>query len=316
MNPSSGPSVSVLIPTYNYGHFLPQAIESVLAQTIRPLEIIVADDGSTDCTAEVVARYGAAVQYRKFVHGGVYAVRQAMLDEMRGDWFLNLDADDWIEPDFLEKALALAARRSGDGRLAFIYADRVDFGAYDRVTAAPEFDLRLFKQGNFVPMDSLVNRAAARKIGFDMAFNGGWLDYDFFLSLAKSGFQGARLRGSRIHCRVHPASMTEATAQADRKQKLMRQIVAKHADFFTPAEAERAIRLFSPEAVLRYRVCERVWAGQYRQALGLMAKLLVTRPGAVLSPGVARRILEVWTQSRPFRMTAEGADSDAGSPCI
>ena len=277
------PKVSVLIPTYNYAHFLPQAIDSVLAQTVPPLEVIVADDGSTDRTADVVARYGNAVSYRRFEHRGVFSIRQAMLAEIQGDWFLNLDADDWIEQDFLEKALAVVHRSAGDKRLAFVYADRVDFGAYNRQWPAPEYDVQLFKQGNYVAMDSLVRTDFARRFGFDSAFNSGWGDYDFFLTLAKNGYCGERLADSRIHCRVHPASLTEATAAADRKQRLMRQIVAKHGDFFSPEEGARAIRRFAPEAVLRHRLCEQVWAGNYRAAAGMFLRLLATHPRAIFS---------------------------------
>ena len=294
------PTVSVLIPTYNYAHFLPQAIDSVLAQTVKPREIIVADDGSTDGTADVVARYGNAVRYRRCEHRGVFTMRQAMLSEMKGEWFLNLDADDWIDPDFLEKALKVVDRRAGEGRLAFVYADRMDFGAYDRRCAAPEFDVRLFKQGNFVAMDSLIRTESARRFGFDSAFNSGWGDYDFFLTLAKNGFIGERLAGSRIHCRVHPASITEATAEADRKQKLMRQIVAKHGDFFSPEEGGRAIRRFSPEAVLRYRICERVWAGKHARAAGLLLRTLCTHPKAILS---------IQAMSGAFRHWVAGKDA-------
>jgi len=285
------PSVSVLIPTYNYGHFLSRALDSVLAQTLKPLEIVVADDGSTDDTAEVVARYGPAVQYRPFGHIGVYALRQTMLGELKGDWFLNLDADNWIEPDFLEKACAVVEDHRGDDPLAFVYADRMHFGDYDRMVPTPEFDRALFKQGNFVDMNSLVNTSVARRFGFDPAFNDGWGDYDFFLTLAKNGCVGQRLRDSWLHYRVHQASMTEATAEADRKQKLMRQIVAKHGDFFSPAEGERAIRLFSPEAVLRYRVCEKFWGGNYGQAAGMVLRLLFTHPKAIFSTQAIRTVI-------------------------
>ena len=130
MNPDAA-TVSVIIPTYNYAQYLSQAIESVLAQTVKPLEIIVADDGSTDNTAKVVARYGDAVRYRRFDHCGVYAVREAMLAELRGDWFLNLDADNWIEPNFLEQALAVVARHGEDRAFAFVYPDIRRFGDKD-----------------------------------------------------------------------------------------------------------------------------------------------------------------------------------------
>ena len=206
-----------------------------------------------------------------------------MLAEIRGDWFLNLDADDWIEQDFLEKALNAVQRNAGDEQLAFVYADRVDFGAYERTWPAPEYDVALFRQGNFVAMDSLVRTAAARRFGFDPAFNAGWGDYDFFLTLAKNGYRGERLAGSRIHCRVHPASITEATAAADRKQRLMRQIVAKHGDFFTPEEGAQAVRRFAPEAVLRHRLCELAWAGRYAAAAGMFFRLLATQPRAIFS---------------------------------
>ena len=86
-------NISVFIPTYNYAAFLPQAIESVLAQTLPPVEIVVADDGSTDDTAAVVARYADRVAYRRFEHRGVYALRDAMIRDVQGDWFFNLDAD-------------------------------------------------------------------------------------------------------------------------------------------------------------------------------------------------------------------------------
>ena len=94
-----------------------EAAQNALAQTVKPCEIIVADDGSTDATAEVVSRYGDAVRYVRFDHCGVYAVRNAVLREIRGDWFLNLDADNWIEPDFLEQlAAAIRAHLPGLAR--------------------------------------------------------------------------------------------------------------------------------------------------------------------------------------------------------
>ena len=276
------PSVSVVIPTYNYGRFLPTAIESVLAQTVAPLEIVVADDGSTDNTPDVAASYGDKITYRRFDHQGVFSIRQAILACLRGNWFLNLDADDWIEPNFVECALRAVAQNAGDKRLAFIYADRVDFGAYQRVQTAPEFDRELFKRGNFVPMNSLIRLEVARLFGFDPAFNDGWGDYDFFLTLAKNGYLGKRIGNSRIHCRVHADSITAATTLHDRKQQLMRRIVAKHSDFFDASAAATAIRRFAPAAVLRHRIQEAFWARRYGKALGLLCRTAFTGPSALI----------------------------------
>ncbi len=255
-------TVSVVIPTYNYAEFLPRAIESVLAQTVAPLEIVVADDGSTDNTGEVVRGYGDRVSYRRFPHRGIVALRNAILPELRGDWILNLDADDWLEPQFLERGLELLERETGAGKLAFVYADRVDFGAYDRYLPSPEFDPAHLRKKNHFPFNAFVRRDVALKYGFDHLFDEGWEDYDFWITLVKNGYAGQRLPAPPVHCRVHLGSRTASTFKADRMQQLMRKIVAKHDDFFTPDEAAAAVAYFAPEAVLRHRISDLVRAGQ------------------------------------------------------
>ena len=97
--------ISVLIPTYNYGRFLPQAIESVLAQTWRDFDVTVVDDGSDDDTALVCARY-AAVKYIALPHRGVGAARNAAVRASDGALIAFLDADDMFAPDKLEKQAA------------------------------------------------------------------------------------------------------------------------------------------------------------------------------------------------------------------
>ena len=236
----SSARISVVIPTYNYGHFLPQAIESARTQTVPPLEIWVADDGSTDRTAEVVARYGEAVKYRRFEHCGVYGVRQAMLDVVRGEWFLNLDADNWIEPDFLEKAWAAIQAHPADDRLAFVYPDILRFGQGTQLQTAPEFDATLLKQKNYLDMNCLIRTGVARQFGFDPAFNAGQGDYDFFLTLVENGFVGRHFSGSPLHYRTHGSSITQVSFRRLRQREITRRMLAKHRKFFTPVEARAA----------------------------------------------------------------------------
>lgn len=274
MNPDV-PTVSVLIPTYNYAHFLPQAIDSALAQTVKPLEIVVADDGSTDNTAEVVARYGAAVKYRRFDHGGVYTLRQAMLAELRGEWFLNLDADNWIESDFLAQALAVVARHGGDKAFAFVYPDVRRFGEAEGLVERPDFDVHRLRCGNYLDMNSLIRTAAARQVGFDPLFNDGQGDYDFFLSMVERGCVGERLPGGLLHYRVHAGSISVEGRDRFRHLELAEKILAKHGPAFS-AEESQTLRQRA-----RRGACARMWlaveplyaAGQYGRAwtLGLRA---------------------------------------------
>jgi glycosyltransferase involved in cell wall biosynthesis len=99
-----GPLVSVVVPTYNYGRFLPGAVDSALRQDLADLEVIVVDDGSDDGTAEAVTRYRREprVRYLACPHGGVSRARNAGIARARGRHVALLDADDrWPRRDKL-----------------------------------------------------------------------------------------------------------------------------------------------------------------------------------------------------------------------
>jgi glycosyltransferase involved in cell wall biosynthesis len=101
--------VSVIVPSYNHGHFLGESIESVMAQTYPQHEIIVIDDGSTDKTREVVTRY-PKVRYVWQRNQGLPAARNRGIRESRGEYVVFLDADDRLLPRHLE--ISLEAFRS------------------------------------------------------------------------------------------------------------------------------------------------------------------------------------------------------------
>ena len=100
--------VSVVIPCYNQAHFLPQAIESVLAQTYRNFEILVVDDGSTDATAQTAASY-VGVRCIQQHNQGLSAARNTGLRAVQGEFLVFLDADDRLLPHALKTLLDLLA---------------------------------------------------------------------------------------------------------------------------------------------------------------------------------------------------------------
>lgn len=98
--------VAVVIPTYQYGPFVGRAIDSALAQTHPPAEVVVVDDGSTDDTPAVVGRYGPPVQLLRQANRGVAAARNAGIEASTSALVAFLDADDVWEPKKLEAQVA------------------------------------------------------------------------------------------------------------------------------------------------------------------------------------------------------------------
>jgi GT2 family glycosyltransferase len=102
--------VSVIIPTYNRAYILGEAIESVLQQTYRSVEVVVVDDGSTDNTQRVIEGYGPLVHYFCQSNAGVSAARNFGLRQARGEFIALLDSDDCWRPWKLEAQVHLLRR--------------------------------------------------------------------------------------------------------------------------------------------------------------------------------------------------------------
>ena len=113
--------VSVIIPTYNRAELLVEAMDSVWAQTYRPIELIVVDDGSTDKTREVVqewrkkceADHQFALRYFHQANKGAPAARNLGLIESRGEFIQILDSDDYLHPLRLQRMLKAARSLPG-----------------------------------------------------------------------------------------------------------------------------------------------------------------------------------------------------------
>lgn len=139
--------VSVLVDTYNHARFLPQALDSVLAQELpdAAMEVVVVDDGSTDDTPAVLARYGERVRVLRKENGGQGSAFNAGIRACRGEWIAFLDGDDWWLPGKLARVVAEVRREPALVAVGHGLVE-VDELAGRRYDVAPverrEFDLR------------------------------------------------------------------------------------------------------------------------------------------------------------------------------
>lgn len=105
--------VSCVIPVFNGERFLGEALESVFAQTYRPLEVVVVDDGSSDGTARILAGFGSRIELINQANAGPAAARNRGVEAARGDWIAFLDADDLWLHDKLDRQMACLAAHPG-----------------------------------------------------------------------------------------------------------------------------------------------------------------------------------------------------------
>ena len=109
------PKISIIMPTYNREKIIKNAIESVLSQTEKDLELIVVDDGSTDNTSKVIESFkDSRIKYFKRTNHGIGASRNFGLDKATGDYISFLDSDDSLKKDFVEKMIKEAKKRKLD----------------------------------------------------------------------------------------------------------------------------------------------------------------------------------------------------------
>ncbi len=167
--------VSVVIPACNAETWLPLTLESACRQTLREIEILVVDDGSTDRTAEIVENYSARdarIRLIRRENGGVGAARNSAIAEARGRYVAPLDADDIWSPDKL--AAQVACMEAGGERMGMCYcwSEKIDARG-KRITAGCPFEiegsvLRPLVLRNFVGSGSvpMFRTAALKKVGY------------------------------------------------------------------------------------------------------------------------------------------------------
>lgn len=235
------PLVSVVIPNYNYAHYLPQAIDSVLSQSYPRVEVIVVDDGSKDESTTIVEKYGERVRLIRQQNQGVAAARNRGVAESSGEFIAFLDADDVWLPTKLERQVA---RFQNEPNLGLVHCgvEEIDEnGAYlrtclDGLEGQVAADLLLLKRAVILGGGSalMVPREVFTTIGgFDVRLSTS-ADWDLFYRLAAHrpvGFVhevlvGYRMHGSNMHGNIrlmeHDMLLAYSKAFSDAEPEMQR----------------------------------------------------------------------------------------------
>ena len=220
-------SVSLVIATFNHARFLGDALDSAVAQTLRDVETIVVDDGSTDDTPAVLARYGGRIRVIRQPNRGLAAARNAGLAAARGTYVSFLDADDVLMPTKLAEQTTILDREPTVGwAYCDVLIETVVTGDAKRASERFGYRTRMLEgwlfpeliHGNFIPaIAPLVRRTVLDAAGgFDERLT-ALEDWDLWLRLsliAEARYSPAVL----VRYRVHPGGMSEDRARMDRNR--------------------------------------------------------------------------------------------------
>ena len=214
-------SVSAIVPAYNAARYLGEAIESVLSQGSHVLEVIVADDGSTDGTRDVASAY--PVRLLKLAHGGVSLARNTAVEAARGEWLAFLDADDLWLPGKLRAQLEASAAHPDAGLLLCERVFQFDVPIPDWFTEEREGG----SSALFQPSAWLVRRTDFERVGGFQQGRALGEDMNWLLRAWQIGIQHHVVPETLVIRRIHECNASARQPGARRQVfDLLRESVA------------------------------------------------------------------------------------------
>jgi glycosyltransferase involved in cell wall biosynthesis len=221
-------TISVVIPAYNSARYIRETLESVLAQTYPPLEIIVVDDGSTDETSAIVQSFASRVRLLQQEHQGVSEARNFGIQQAKGDYIAFIDSDDlWLPEKLALQAACIIEKQvvwvscfadylnDSDGRILYNYRRKLYEG---------DVLEKLFLKTFIRSPTPLVKRTVFEEVGY---FNEDFEtrateDTDMWLRIAAIYPLGV-VRQVLAFVRLHPASTTSRQSVDEKmRSKLLR----------------------------------------------------------------------------------------------
>ena len=221
------PLVSVIVPLYNAAPFIGETLDSIVASTYRPLEVVVVDDGSKDDSLAAAQTFAAKHKEVRVLHqsnAGVSAARNHAIREAKGEWILPVDADDKISPTYITNAIdAIRDNVRIIGCRAYFFGDK------NGEWCLPEFSHELLARKNMIHVSSMFRKADWERVGGFCEEDIYREDWDFWLSLLELGGEYVRLDEVGLFYRIQTVSRR---AKAKRqKRAIVEAINRRHPEY-------------------------------------------------------------------------------------
>jgi SAM-dependent methyltransferase len=226
--------VTVVMPLYNYACYVEEALDSVRAQTLAALDLVVVEDRSTDDSLAVAlhwvqshaARFNRVMLLRNRANSGLARTRNSGFDAAETPYVLVLDADNRLLPE----CAAACLRTVQDTGAAFVYPVIRKFGASQDLLGTQDYDPHRMIIGNYIDAMALISKAAWVAAGGYNHGRGGWEDFAFWCRFIERGLWGQRVPGGPLaEYRVHANSMMQVSASQPKVvRRMVDEVTAAH----------------------------------------------------------------------------------------
>jgi glycosyltransferase involved in cell wall biosynthesis len=222
------PMVSIVVPCFNDGRFLGDAIESAEANLSGNCEIIIVNDGSTDARTlellKTIESRGHQVIHQE--NRGLGFSRNVGIGAARGTYILPLDADNRIRPAYIDRGIEILGRESA---IDVVYGDAEYFGEKSGRWFVPDFSLSQMLTFNFIDACAVIRKSAWERCGgYDENMPvQGYEDWDFWLRVALTGGQFYHLQEVLFDYHVRSGSMSSEMGKRENTRAAIRHIYAK-----------------------------------------------------------------------------------------
>ncbi|MEQ1772391.1 MAG: glycosyltransferase family 2 protein [Burkholderiales bacterium] len=277
------PLVSIVVPSYNHGRYLKEAIDSILSQNYKALELIVIDDGSTDNSREILAAYGEQFHWELQENQGQVATLNRGWLMSKGALIGYLSADDLLLPGAVGAAVD-CFRQHPEAVLSYSDFNLIDpDSAVVRRVVAPECSYRDMVVKMLCPPGpgAFFRRSAFEKAGLWHTGYKQMLDFEYWLRLGLHG-SFVRIPQALAAYRVHSGSQSFAATSAIRPEEPVKIITDYFENPLVPFEIQEA-RLEALSAAHLYSAQVHLRVGNYQQGFAAARNGFSLHPRALLS---------------------------------
>lgn len=296
------PLVSIVVPVYNQGQYLNEALQSLLSQTYRHIEIIALDDGSTDATPQILAKYTGRIYWESHSNMGQSRTLNKGWQMAKGELLSYLSGDDALLPEAIATSVDYLTRNP---RALLTYCDFNLIDPHSRIirqVTTPDFSFQRMITDVICPPGPgpVFRRSAFEKAGLWDGRYRQMPDYDYWLRLGLEG-EFVRIPQVLANFRVHESSQTYSQASEDRAEEPVRIIQG----FFENPAVSADLRTLRAQALSRaYLVCAQLHVRSGRLGMGLrnIRQAIGLSPGSIVREGSARMMVNAFVNRIGHRL--------------